>query len=62
MKLVYIDPGCSGLQIVDCKKGTQAEVRKILEENSISEDTCSDVVYCAVIDGDKVNKFEVDFS
>lgn len=38
MKLVYIDPNCSGLQTVDCK--AEKDIEKTLSKKGIDESSC----------------------
>lgn len=63
MKLIYLDPGCSGFQVTDCQHGTRREVLRILENNDIDQESCADVIYCIVVD-DKgsIDQFKIDFS
>ena len=55
MIIVYIDPFCSGLQTLPCKK--LEDVEKTLVDAGMDEDSCSgEVVYYVFIgkDGSKV--------
>lgn len=62
MKLVYIDPHCSGLQTVECL--SEKEIKKVLKKKGINEDSCGgEVVYYTFIgkDGKEV-KGTLDFT
>ena len=62
MKLIYIDPFCSGLQVVDCK--SKAEIKKTLEENGLDEDQCAGEVlfYVFVDDKGETTQGELDYT
>lgn len=49
MKLTYIDPYCSGLQVVDCK--SKKDIAETLSKAGMDEDSCSgEVVYYVFVD------------
>ena len=63
MKLIYIDPECSGLQIAECKTGKKKEILEILNEQMINKENCADCIYYVFIDKTgKTTKGEIDFS
>lgn len=61
--LIYIDPGCSGLQVAKIKKGNEKEILKVLAKNSIDENSSADVIYYVVVHEDgTVTEGNVNFS
>lgn len=49
MKLIYIDPHCSGLQTVDC--ASKEDIEKVLENQGMTEDCC-EVIHYVYVDKD----------
>lgn len=49
MKLIYKDPHCSSLQVVDCK--SKKDISKVLDDAGMNEDQCGgDTVYYVFVD------------
>lgn len=63
MKLIYIDPGCSGMQVKPLKTDSVKEIQRILADEGLEPNNCADYIYYVVIGDDgSVRKGGVDFT
>lgn len=62
MKLIYIDPNCSGLCVADCKD--KKDIEKVLTKKGIDEDTCGgETIYYIFVSSDgRVYESTLDFT
>ncbi len=63
MKLVYIDPNCSGIQVRELASDSEKAILAALSAGGVYSENCADLVYYAVVtDSGEIRLGEEDFT